>query len=103
MGVYSQPRALLNGLPGVELIERDATRENTICCGAGGGMRIFESGVLAEKIGQAAVKSAVHSGAEALVTACPFCEMNLEAAARNQETRIPVYDIVDLVYESFVG
>jgi len=103
MGVYNQPRAILNGLPGVELVERDATRENTICCGAGGGLRIFESGVLAEKIGQAAVESAVHAGAEALVTACPFCEMNLEAAARNRDTRIPVYDIVDLVYEALLG
>jgi Fe-S oxidoreductase len=100
MGVYNQPRTILNGLPGIELIERAATRENTICCGAGGGMRIFESGTIAEKIGQAAVESAIHAGAEALVTACPFCEMNLEAAARNQDTQIPVYDIVDLVYET---
>ena len=98
MGVYNQPRTILNGLPGVELIERAATRENTICCGAGGGMRIFESGKIAEKIGQAAVASAIHAGAEALVTACPFCEMNLEAAAGNQDIQIPVYDIVDLVY-----
>ncbi len=98
MGVYNQPRAILNGLPGVELIERAATRENTICCGAGGGMRIFESGKIAEKIGEKAVAAAIHAGAEALVTACPFCEMNLEAAASNHDTQIPVYDIVDLVY-----
>jgi Fe-S oxidoreductase len=65
-------------------------------------MRIFESGAIAEKIGQAAVESAVRAGAEALVTACPFCEMNLEAAAKNQDSRIPVYDIVDLVYESLI-
>ena len=102
MGVYNQPRTILNGLPGVKLIERAATKENTICCGAGGGMRIFESGKIAEKIGQAAVESALHTGAEALVTACPFCEMNLEAAARNRDTLIPVYDIVDLVYERVI-
>ena len=100
MGVYNQPRTILNNLPGVELLERAATRENTICCGAGGGMRIFESGTIAEKIGEAAVEAAINAGAEALVTACPFCEMNLEAAARNQDTQIPVYDIVDLVYET---
>ena len=100
MGIYDPPRAILNALPGVDLIERYATKENTICCGAGGGMRIFESGSLAEKIGQATVQSAIEVGAEALVTACPFCEMNLDAAARSSNKQIPVYDIIDLVYET---
>jgi len=100
MGMYDEPRAILGALPGVEVVERLATRENTICCGAGGGMRIFESGVLAEKMGQAAVLSAIEVGAEALVTACPFCEMNLAAAARDLQDPIPVYDIIDLVHEA---
>ena len=100
MGIYDEPRAILDALPGVDVIERPATKENTICCGAGGGMRIFESGSLAEKIGQTAIQSAIEVGAEALVTACPFCEMNLEAAARNPKNQIPVYDIIDLVYEA---
>ncbi|MBW2615666.1 MAG: (Fe-S)-binding protein [Deltaproteobacteria bacterium] len=100
MGVYDEPRAILDALPGVDVIERPATKENTICCGAGGGMRIFASGSLAEKIGQTTVQSAIEVGAEALVTACPFCEMNLEAAARNPKNQIPVYDIIDLVYEA---
>jgi len=100
MGIYDPPRAILNALPGVDLIERYATKENTICCGAGGGMRIFESGSLAGKIGQATVQSAIEVGAEALVTACPFCEMNLDAAARSSNNHIPIYDIIDLVYET---
>ena len=58
MGIYDAPREVLNALPGVELVERAATRENTICCGAGGGMRIFESGSLAGEIGRCAVESA---------------------------------------------
>ena len=65
-------------------------------------MRIFESGALAEKIGQKAVESALEVGAEALVTACPFCEMNLASAAGNLNNPIPVYDIIDLVYETLV-
>ena len=100
MGIYDEPRAILDALPGVAVVERPATKDNTICCGAGGGMRVFESGVLAEKMGQAAVQSAIEVGAEALVTACPFCEMNLAAAAGNLKSPIPVYDIIDLVYET---
>jgi Fe-S oxidoreductase len=100
MGIYDPPRAILDALPGVDVIERPATKENTICCGAGGGMRIFESGSLAEQIGQTAIESAAQEGAEALVTACPFCEMNLDAASRSLNNQIPVYDIIDLVYEA---
>ncbi len=100
MGIYDEPRAILDALPGVDVVERQATKENTICCGAGGGMRIFASGALAEKIGQKAVESAAEAGAEALVTACPFCEMNLASAAGNLNNPIPVYDIIDLVYET---
>jgi len=100
LGIYDEPREILNALPGVTLLERAATRENTICCGAGGGMRVFESGVLAEQIGRAAVESAAATGAEALVTACPFCEMNLDAAAKNANSHIRICDIIDLVHEA---
>jgi Fe-S oxidoreductase len=63
-------------------------------------MRIFESGLLAEKIGRAAVEAAAGTGAEVLVTACPFCEMNLETAAKNSNSPIRIYDIIDLVHDA---
>jgi Fe-S oxidoreductase len=97
MEVFDPPREILTALPGVELVERAGTRENSICCGAGGGMRLFEGGSLAEEIGKASIHAAQQAGAEALVTACPFCEMNLEAAAQGLASPFPVYDIIDLV------
>ena len=100
MGVFDPPRRILDALPGVELVERTATRENTICCGAGGGLRLFEGGRLAEQIGKESLLSAGDGGADALVTACPFCEMNLKAAARQLDSGFPVYDVVDLVSAS---
>jgi len=100
LGVFDAPREILNSLPGVTLVERAATRENTICCGAGGGMRIFAGGAIAEDIGVKAVMAAQQAGAEAIVTACPFCELNLDAAAKRLDSPIPVYDIIDLVSEA---
>ena len=100
MGIYDAPREILNALPGIELVERTATGKNTICCGAGGGMRIFESGTLAVKIGEAAIESALQTGAEEIVSACPFCEMNLEASGKALNSQISVHDIIDLVYET---
>jgi heterodisulfide reductase subunit D len=99
MRIFDPPREILRALPGIKLVERTAVRENTICCGAGGGMRIFEGGILAEEIGKAALEAAHDAGAEALVTACPFCELNLEVATKNLSPPLAVYDIIDLVSE----
>jgi Fe-S oxidoreductase len=103
MRIFDPPREILKALPGITLVERVATRENTICCGAGGGMRILEGGMLAEEIGKAALEMVRDAGAEALVTACPFCELNLEAAAKNLVSPLAVYDITDLVSECSGG
>lgn len=100
MGVYDPPREILRNLPGVKLVERAATRENTLCCGAGGGMRLFADGACAIDIGLRAIESAWHAGADALATACPFCELNLNAAAQRLDSLLPVYDIIDLVADS---
>jgi len=100
LGVFDAPREILQRLPGITLVERAATRENTICCGAGGGMRIFAGGSIAEDIGFKAVMDAQQAGAEAIVTACPFCELNLDAAAKRLDSPLPVYDIIDLVSDA---
>ena len=102
MGIYDAPRAVLNAIPGIELTEQSATRENTICCGAGGGMRLFEAGTLAEKIGESALDRASQTGAEALISSCPFCEMNLEASRKIADSQLMVFDIIDLVYEAVI-
>ena len=62
-------------------------------------MRLFGGGILAEEIGKAAVLAARDAGAEAVVTACPFCELNLDAAARQLGFPLAVYDITDMVSE----
>jgi len=51
-------------------------KENSWCCGAGGGslMHILTSIFLPLRKG---VKEAKETGAEAIVTACPWCERNL--------------------------
>lgn len=100
LGIFDAPRRILEALPGIRLVERSATRENTICCGAGGGMRLFEGGALAQRMAADVVASARAAGADALVTACPFCEMNISQASMASVSPLPVYDIVDLVAES---
>lgn len=93
-GIYDPPRDILKSIPGVKLIEMERIREYSWCCGAGGGVREvypeFSNWTANERITEA--KS---TGAEALVTACPWCERNFLDAGG-----MKVLDIIELVQQA---
>jgi Fe-S oxidoreductase len=93
-GVYDAPREILAAIPGVRLIEMERIRENSWCCGAGGGCSVtnpeYSGAIAGERVSEAEA-----TGAEAIVTACPWCELNL--AAGGGENMMEVVDIIDLV------
>ena len=95
-GVYDAPRSILEAIPGVELVEMPRNRANAFCCGAGAGVRTaypeFAGWVASER-----VREAVSTGADTLVTACPFCEQNLGDV---KQPKIELVDILELVRES---
>jgi Fe-S oxidoreductase len=95
-GVYEPPRDILKSLPGVKLIEMERIKEYAWCCGAGGGVTEsnpdFAGWTATERIFEATA-----TGAEAIVTACPWCEMTLSQAIEENESSLKVYDIVELV------
>ena len=94
--VYDAPRSILEAMPGVELVEMPRNRANSFCCGAGAGVRTaypeFAQWVAGER-----VREALSTGADTLVTACPFCEQNLGDVKKQ---KIEIVDILELVRES---
>jgi len=97
VGVYDAPRNVIKAIPGVKLIEMVTTREEARCCGAGGGLR---SGFRELSITIAADRlktDALPTGAEAVVTPCPFCILNFEDALRAYGIGIDVLDLTELV------
>jgi heterodisulfide reductase subunit D len=99
MGIYDSPRNVLESISGIELVEMETTRNTAICCGAGGGLRSYDSDT-AKKIGSARVRDAENTGAEKIVSACPFCEHNLKAGKELIGSNIDVVDVVDLLVKS---
>ena len=95
-GVYDPPRRILKSIPGVQLVEMERIREYSWCCGAGGGVREaypeFSLWTAEERIAEACA-----TGAEAIVSACPWCERNFMDAVSAGEETMKVYDIVELV------
>jgi heterodisulfide reductase subunit D len=97
--IYDAPRTVISAVPNVELVEMDPNRHAAMCCGAGGGLRSFDPD-LSKRIAADRMRTAAETGAEAVVTACPFCETNLTAGAEQADIKIRVIDIVDLLAKS---
>ena len=99
MGIYELPRDIIKSIPGVELIEMERVKENGWCCGAGGGVKEaypdFNTFTATERI-----EEAKSTGAEGLVTACPWCERNFIDAINGSSDKMKVYDIVELVQQA---
>jgi heterodisulfide reductase subunit D len=97
--LFDAPRRILEALPGVELLEMPRSREKSWCCGAGAGVKTTYPD-FAAWIGEERVNEAKETGADALVTACPFCEGNLSDVIEATAAGMDIYDITDLVLMS---
>ena len=97
--LYDEPRRILESIPGIRLIEMERTREESRCCGAGGGVKTaFPE--LAEKIAALRVADAEKTGADTLATSCPFCYQSLKAAIEAKGSKLRMVDLMELVAAS---
>ncbi|MFQ5812262.1 MAG: (Fe-S)-binding protein [Anaerolineae bacterium] len=107
-GVYDEPRAILHGLPGLQFVDFDRSRERSVCCEGGGGRMWVEAASLTgassggERLAETRVKDALELGAEVIATACPFCMLTLEDAVKTTgaEESIEILDIIELVAQA---
>jgi Fe-S oxidoreductase len=95
-GVYEAPREILRSIPGLKLVEMDRIKEYAWCCGRGGGVAEnnpeFAGWTARERIGEA-----VSTGAEALATACPGCQLNFRDALKDPYKGLQIMDVVELL------
>lgn len=101
-GIYDEPRAILRSIPGLELIEMDRSRETSLCCEGGGGKMWFEGTNPDVRLAHERIQEAIDIGAQYVATACPFCLIMLEDAAKTLglDDQIQVMDIMELVLEA---
>jgi len=99
-GIYDEPREVLKKIPGLELIEMADSREDSLCCGGGGG-RIWMDTPKGERFSDLRVEQAIEVGAEVLVTCCPYCITNFEASRLTLENSevIEIKDITEIIQE----
>ncbi|AGL01423.1 (Fe-S)-binding protein [Desulfoscipio gibsoniae] len=99
-GIYDEPRGILRKIPGLELIEMPESREDSLCCGMGGG-RIWMETPMSERFANLRLEQAIGVGAQELVTACPYCITNFEDSrvVLNYDDVIQVKDITEILQE----
>ena len=98
-GVYEPPRDVIKAIPGVKLVEMVRIKEYAWCCGAGGGVNESNPGFSLWTASER-IKEAEATGAEAIVSACPWCEQNFIKAIKESGSKLKVYDVVELVEKS---
>ena len=80
-GVYEDPRDVLDSIPGLQRVEMKRCRDRSFCCG-GGGLALFYEAKEEQRMGVRRVRMAAEAGASVIVTACPFCMVNIEDAIK---------------------
>jgi glycolate oxidase iron-sulfur subunit len=98
-GIVKQPRALLNGTPGIELVEMEGADR---CCGLGGTFNVYhyDSSL---KINAGKTASIEATGADAVVTGCPGCMMQLSDGLKQAGNKTEVLHTVELLARKIKG
>ncbi|MBD0396627.1 (Fe-S)-binding protein [Bacillus sp. 2211] len=102
--VYEPPRAILKAIPGVQLKEMERSRENGMCCGAGGGLMWMEEETGA-RINTARTEQALSVSPTVISSGCPYCLTMLGdgTKAKEAEDAIGTYDVSELLAMSVFG
>jgi len=101
--VYDDPRDVLDAIPGLKRVEMARSRDRSFCCG-GGGLMLFYEPKEDQRIGVKRVQMAAEAGANVIVTACPFCMVNIEDAIKvaGFEGKMTAIDLAELVDQQIV-
>ncbi|MBO1004394.1 heterodisulfide reductase-related iron-sulfur binding cluster [Pseudogracilibacillus auburnensis] len=96
--VYDPPREVLKAIPGLELVEMVRTRDNGMCCGAGGGLMWTEE-TTGNRINVARTEQALEVNPTMISSACPFCLTMLSdgTKAKDVDQEIGTMDVAEIL------
>lgn len=96
LGIYREPRKLLEGFIDNDIGEFPLARENSECCGGGGLVPISDFS-FSNDIARKRIESMPVSQPDILVAACPNCKKTLGLAMKKSRRKIPVLDLMEVI------
>ena len=91
--IFDDPRDVVNSV--AKLVEMPRNRNESFCCGGGGGNYWAEE--VGTRINQARAEEALDTGADFIATSCPFCLLMLTDGAKKFTEDQKIFDIAELV------
>jgi glycolate oxidase iron-sulfur subunit len=95
-GVRAQPRELLHGIPGIELVE---PADWELCCGSAGIYNLVQPEP-ASQLGERKARNLLDTGAEAVVAGNPGCALQITAHTERLGRPLPVLHPMELLARS---
>lgn len=99
-GVRAQPRALLDGIPGLELLE--VATDAHICCGSAGIYNIVQPEAAAE-LGVRKARAIIETGAELVAAGNPGCAAQLQRHLGELGHPLEIRHPIELLWRSLRG
>ena len=94
--VYTAPREILEGVPGVEAVEMHRCKERGFCCGAGGA-RMWMEERIGKRINTERIDEALALNPDTISTACPYCLVMLGDAVAAKKASGEAADTLEVV------
>ena len=95
--IYEEPRKILNAIPELQFKEMERNRDGTWCCGAGGGVKSGFPETSLWTVKKRLEEAVETTGAQALVTACPFCINNFKEGVKKENMSLKIYDLMEIM------
>jgi heterodisulfide reductase subunit D len=101
LGIYEAPRKVMAALPDATLVEMPRSGKRAVCCAGGTWSNCdrFAKHIQVERLLEARA-----TGAEALVTACPKCQVHFRCAMKDPNLKdkieIPLRDLASVVLDA---
>ncbi len=92
--IYESPRQMIRAIPGIELVEMEHHHQQAHCCGS--VLSLVADPDVGERVGDVRLAEADAVGAQAVVAACPCCEVQLRVTADKTGRDLPIIDLTSL-------
>lgn len=97
---YENPRNVLRSVPGVNLQEMQLNREQSFCCGAGGGRMWMEEDI-GKRVNVERTDQALETDPDAIAVNCPFCMTMFNDGLKSRDAEnVPLKDLAEVVAEN---